>query len=211
MTPPATRSVRPTDPTARPASGPDWRDVARWSLTALAVPPAGLAAITVVGRVDDVGSALVGGLVAGVGVGLGQGLVLRRWSPRPASALLVRWTGATAMGFALGLVVGSGLVAYRTSPGALALMGAVTGMAVGLGQAPVLRWGSVVADARLAATWALAQAPLWALGWLTTAAAGIDVDRQYAVFGLSGALVSSLLAGALLGVLRHRGEVSGGR
>ena len=45
--------------------------------------------------------------------------------------------------------------------------------------------------------WAGAVSAAWALGWAVTTAAGIDVERQYAVFGASGALVASGLLGAL--------------
>jgi len=39
---------------------------------------------------------------------------------------------------------------------------------------------------------------LWALGWTITAAAGVDVDRQYAVFGAFGAITFMALPGIVL-------------
>jgi hypothetical protein len=39
---------------------------------------------------------------------------------------------------------------------------------------------------------------LWAAGWTVTTLAGIDVERQYAVFGSTGALMFMLLSGLLL-------------
>jgi hypothetical protein len=43
---------------------------------------------------------------------------------------------------------------------------------------------------------------LWALGWTVTAAAGVDVDRQYAVFGAFGAITFMALSGIVLDRLR---------
>lgn len=39
---------------------------------------------------------------------------------------------------------------------------------------------------------------LWTLGWLVTDASGIDVAKQFTVFGASGALVFGILSGLLL-------------
>jgi hypothetical protein len=50
--------------------------------------------------------------------------------------------------------------------------------------------------------WALAMPLLWALGWTVTAAAGVDVDRQYAVFGAFGAITFMALSGIVLDRLR---------
>ena len=38
----------------------------------------------------------------------------------------------------------------------------------------------------------------WALGWLTTWAIGVDVERGYAVFGSSGAVVVTVITGLVL-------------
>jgi hypothetical protein len=43
---------------------------------------------------------------------------------------------------------------------------------------------------------------LWALGWTVTTAGGIDVDRQFAVFGAYGAITFMALSGVLLDRLR---------
>jgi hypothetical protein len=43
---------------------------------------------------------------------------------------------------------------------------------------------------------------LWALGWTVTTVGGIDVDRQFAVFGLYGAITFMALSGVLLDRLR---------
>jgi hypothetical protein len=40
--------------------------------------------------------------------------------------------------------------------------------------------------------------PLWALGWTATTLGGIDVDRQFTIFGAYGAITFSALSGLLL-------------
>jgi hypothetical protein len=89
------------------------------------------------------------------------------------------------------------VVGYGTSVGELALMGAITGLPLGAAQAFLLQ-------GRVAYPWVWAAAVplLWALGWTVTAAAGIDVDRQYAVFGAFGAITFMALSGVLLDRLR---------
>ena len=41
--------------------------------------------------------------------------------------------------------------------------------------------------------WAPVLAGVWALGWTITSAIGVDVERQYTVFGSSGAITVTLL------------------
>ena len=51
---------------------------------------------------------------------------------------------------------------------------------------------------------------LWALGWTVTTAGGIDVDRQFAVFGAYGAITFMALSGILLDRLRATTPVAPG-
>jgi hypothetical protein len=97
----------------------------------------------------------------------------------------------------VGLLAGAWVVGYGTSIGELALMGAITGLPVGAAQAFLLR--GRVANSWV---WAAAMPPLWALGWTVTAAAGVGVDRQYAVFGAFGAITFMALSGIVLDRLR---------
>jgi len=145
----------------------------------------------VVGRINDFGSALLGGLIAGAVIGTGQWLVARRLLNPKA------WIPATAVAMSIGLGVGAWAVGYGTSLSELALMGAITGIPLGAAQAYLLR-------DRLANAWAWAAAMplLWALGWTVTTAGGIDVDRQFAVFGAYGAITFMALSGVLLDRLR---------
>ena len=61
-----------------------------WLAGFLSFPIVGVAAGAVVGRIDDAGSALLGGMVAGAVIGTGQWLVARRLldtQPGPPTAL----------------------------------------------------------------------------------------------------------------------------
>jgi hypothetical protein len=166
------------------------RTWAYWAAGAFVFPFAGLLGTAVAGRVDSPGAALTGGLAAGLAIGAGQSFVSRRrLNP-------LTWTAATAVGLAVGLLLGASVVDYQTSLGDLALMGALTGVVLGLAQALAMptrthrRW-----------TWAAAMPLLWALGWTVTTLAGVDVEKQYTHFGITGALTFSALSGLLLHVL----------
>jgi len=95
------------------------------------VPIGGLVANLVVGKIDGVGPALAGGLIAGAIIGAAQWLALR-----PFTSWL--WIVATSFGMAAGLSAGAALVDYGISRGDLAVMGAVTGLGVGALQAVLL-------------------------------------------------------------------------
>ncbi|CRK55983.1 hypothetical protein [Alloactinosynnema sp. L-07] len=149
----------------------------------LAFPPAGLLGLAAAGgRVDDPVAALVGGAVTGLVIGAAQAL---------AGGLPQLWTVATSAGMAAGLTVGATAVGFGTGLGDLVVQGAITGLVVGPAQALVL-------SGRGRVIWVIAAPALWALGWLVTTLAGVDVSRQCTVFGGSGALVHSALAGLLL-------------
>jgi hypothetical protein len=162
-----------------------------WTAGFLAFPIAGALATALVGRINDAGSALIGGMVAGAVIGTGQWLVARRLLDAQT------WIPATALAMGIGLLVGAWTVGYGTSLGELALMGAITGIPLGAAQAYLLR--DRVANAWI---WAAAVPLLWALGWTVTTAGGIDVDRQFAVFGAYGAITFMALSGILLDRLR---------
>jgi hypothetical protein len=162
-----------------------------WLAGFLSFPIAGIAAEAVIGRIDDAGSALLGGLIAGAVIGTGQWLVARRLLDAQT------WIPATAVAMGIGLGVGAWVVGYGTSLGELALMGFATGIPLGAAQAYLLR-GRVAR----AWVWGVAMPLLWALGWTVTTAAGIDVERQYAVFGALGASTFMALSGVLLDRLR---------
>jgi hypothetical protein len=93
-----------------------------WTAGFLSFPIAGVAAQAVAGRIDDAGSALLGGLVAGAVIGTGQWLVARRLLDAQT------WIPATAVAMGIGLGVGAWVVGHGTSLGELALMGFITGV-----------------------------------------------------------------------------------
>jgi hypothetical protein len=162
-----------------------------WLATFLALPIGGALAKVLVGSVDAPLSGLLAGGVAGCVIGIGQWLVLRAELPgRPL------WVGATAVGLAAGLAAGASLVGFRTGTADLVVMGAFSGLGVGVLQAVAL--GKRV---RGAWRWALLNPPLWALSWLISIGIGVDVSLRWAVFGASGAIFYTVVAGLLLRLL----------
>jgi hypothetical protein len=149
-------------------------------LTVLAIPPAGYLGWLVAGHVDSASAAALAGVVTGAAIGLGQWLVLRR------RGVSLRWVAATAVALGVGLTVGAGVVGYETDRVSLAVMGVISGLAVGIAQASALRagWTSVV-------TWGGTTAALWALGWVISSFV-IDPADQWPIFGASGAIVVCL-------------------
>lgn len=185
----------------RPAASPPsfLRTWLTWTAGFLAFPLAGLAGTAVAGRVDNPLSALGGGAVAGLVIGAGQALLSRR------RLEVRRWVPATSVGMGVGLLFGASVVGYRTSLADLALMGALTGIPLGIAQALALprrthlRW-----------VWAAAMPVLWALGWIVTTVGGIDVDQQFTNFGAYGAITFSALSGLLLHrLLPYRTDAAG--
>ena len=165
---------------------PGWRWMAVWP----AFPVAGLIGWTIGGRVDAVDAALVGGALTAAGLA-----AVQWWAAKGALGRPAAWIGASAAGYAVGLALGAALVGYETDLGALALMGLISGAALGAAQGLVLaRQGR----RGLALPWALAMPALFALGWSAASVTGIGVDDQFTVFGAGGALLFTLLSGLLL-------------
>ena len=165
---------------------PGWR----WVAVALGFPIAGYIGWIVGGRVDAVGAALVGGALTGAGIGAVQWWAADGVLGRPAA-----WIAASAVGFAAGLAAGAALVGYDTDLGSLALMGLVTGAALGAAQGLVLEHEG---QHELALAWGLAMPVLFALGWCASTGIGVDVDDQFTVFGAAGSILFMLLSGLLL-------------
>jgi hypothetical protein len=163
---------------------------ARWVATFIGFPIAGVTARAVAGGIDTASAAVIGGLAGGIVLGIAQaGIGGIEAGDR------LRWMGATAAGLGVGLTAGTNAVGYRTDTASLVVMGAITGAAVGLAQAASISMRRVD---RIA--WAVATPALWAGGWLITSQVIVDADRQHAVFGSSGALAVSAVAGVLYAV-----------
>ena len=157
-------------------------------LALVAFPLAGYAGWGISGHVDGVGPALIGGAITGAGIGLVQWLFLRRdLNLGPA------WILATGVALAAGLSIGAAVVGYETTPSQLAIMGAISGAAVGIAQGILLR-----NRFSLWHVWMVAMPVMFAIGWLVTESIGIDVANQFTVFGASGSIVFGILSGLLL-------------
>ena len=171
---------------------PGWR----WAVVALAFPIAGLIGWTVGGHVDAVGAALIGGALTGAGLGAAQWLAAKdMFGQWPI------WVGASSVGYAFGLAAGAALVGYETDIGSLAAMGAVSGVVLGAAQGFAL---AMQGSERLALAWGLAMPVLLAAGWSVTTLGGIDVDKQFTVFGAFGAITYMVLSGLLLARFMRR-------
>jgi hypothetical protein len=103
------------------------------------------------------------------------------------------WIPVTSVALAAGLSIGAAVVGYETTASQLAIMGAITGAAVGVAQGLLLR-----DRFSLWHMWIIAMPVLFASGWLVTEAAGIDVAEQWPLFGASGCLVFGFFSGLLL-------------
>jgi hypothetical protein len=163
-----------------------------WPIAILiSFPIAGYLADLVVDGVDSVGAAMLGGFIAGLVIGAAEWFVLRRW----VSWL---WIAATSIGMGAGLIAGAALVDYGISRGDVLLMGAVTGLGVGALQALVLAKSQVSG----ALWWAIANPPIWALGWFVTSyVITKNIQDQFTNFGASGSIVFGLLTWLLLAML----------
>ena len=184
----------------------DWWRTARWGLLwpvsiLIGFPIGGYVADLVVDGVDSVGAALAAGLIGGVIIGAAEWFALRRW------AVSWLWIPATAAGLSVGLAAGATLVDHGIGRGDLALMGAVTGLSVGVMQALVL--AQMVSGAWW---WAIANPPGWALGWLVSSyVIARNIGERFPVFGASGALVFGLLTWLVLATLFRATALDGER
>jgi hypothetical protein len=167
--------------------GFDWKRYGRWVGTFIGFPLAGVTARVVAGNIDSASAAAIGGLAGGAVLGAVQVGIAGIDSGDRA-----RWIGGTAVGLAVGLTAGASSVGFDTDTASLIAMGAISGVVVGLAQAM-----SVPMGLRDRVLWALATPVLWAGGWAITSQVIVDAERQHAVFGASGALAASLVAGVL--------------
>jgi len=185
-----TNAVQPL--TTEADNRPGTRRLWIWPIAILiSFPIGGYLADLVVDGVDSVGAAMLGGLIAGLVIGAAEWFVLRRW----VSWL---WIAATSIGMAAGLTAGAALVDYGISRGDILLIGAVTGLGVGALQALVLAKSQVSG----ALWWAVANPPVWALGWFVTSyVITKNIQDQFTNFGASGSVVFGLLTWLLLAML----------
>lgn len=168
-----------------------------WPLAALlGFPIGGYVANLTVGAVDSVGAAIAGGLIAGAVVGAAQWVALRQVVPW-------LWIAATSLGMGVGLAIGAAIVDYGIDRGDLMLMGAVTGLAVGVLQAVVLAHRGIAG----AWWWVVANPPTWAVAWLISSyVISANIDERFTNFGASGVLLYALVTALLLAWMFRRTE-----
>lgn len=183
---------------SRSTARPTWL----WPLSILiGFPIGGYVADVAVDGVDSVGAAIIAGLIAGAIIGAAEWFALRRW----VSWL---WIPATTVGMAVGLAAGAALVDYGISRVDLALMGAVTGLGVGVMQALVLARHQIPG----ALWWVVANPPGWALGWFVSSyVIARNIGERFPIFGASGAVVFGVLTWLLLAMFFRGAAPEAGR
>lgn len=158
-----------------------------WLVATFAFPIAGLVGRAIAGPIEGVTSGLASGVAAGLVVGSAQVLAAGERDRRVA----LGWTVATAAGLGLAAGLGAGLQLP------LPVVGLVAGTVMGAGQ-----WLAAGAPAGRLVAWPLVVAAAWSIGWTVTTAVGVDPAAGWAVFGVSGALVSQVLTTIGARVLR---------
>jgi hypothetical protein len=171
----------------------------RWLVATAGFPIGGFVGHAVAGPAGTVIAALIGGLIAGVIIGGGQAGAL---ALRPRAIAI--WAGATAAGLAVPLIAVTALIGQISTVFDAVLLGALTGLAIGAGQAFLLGREGV----GNAWTWVGASAVAWAAGWFVTSAIGVALVPGWPVYGLSGALVSQIITGVVLWKAMSPNEVT---
>lgn len=164
------------------------RMFAEWMLIFMSFPLGGIMARGFIGPMDDTVSAALGGGAAGLLIGLGQLIVLRRHVGMTGG-----WLFSTIVGLALGNTVGILLTGGDTQMADLLILGATAGTAVGIAQFALLQ-----EYLQRAILWPPVVVLSWTLGWLVTANIGTNVRLGYAVFESFGGLAFAALTGLAL-------------
>jgi hypothetical protein len=162
-----------------------------WLFAFLAFPLGGSLALLLSGPVTNPRNAAIGGLIAGLTVGLAQWLALRGI----IAGIRPQWIIGTALGCSLGTALGQG-IGPGTGHAVVFFRGLAAGLIIGLAQ--FLSWR---ADVPKPVFWIPLVGGAWALAWMTTKSVGVDLSKGYAVFGSSGALVFQGLTGTALYLL----------
>ena len=172
----------------------------RWIVAIVGFPIGGYIGHMIGGPAATVPAALISGLIAGAIIGAGQGLALGIIRPQ-AMAL---WAGATAIGLGAALAAVTAVIGLIDTQTEAIVHGAISGVALGAGQAALLT-RERVANAWM---WAVASGVAWAVGWAVTSGIGVALAAGWPVYGLSGALVSQLITGVVLWKVLARGEAA---
>jgi hypothetical protein len=170
----------------------------RWVIAVIGFPIGGFIGHLIGGPAATVPAALISGLIAGAIIGAGQAIALGLLRPQ-AMAL---WAGATAIGLGVALAVVTAIIGQIETQTEAIVLGAISGLALGAGQAALLM-RERVANAWL---WVVASAVAWAVGWAVTSGIGVALESGWPVYGLSGALASQVITGVVLWKVLSRGE-----
>ena len=172
-----------------------------WALAFVGFPLGGVAAAALVGPITTPLAGAIGGIVTGAVLGAAEWLALRR-----RLSLSPGWIAATALGMGIGLALGIALLGTSTDGAGLPLRGLITGAGIGIAQFLLLRGVS-----SRVSLWPLLVALGWALGWIITRTARVDLSLQWSVFGSSGALMFQLLTGLTLAWMLRGNSVASRR
>jgi hypothetical protein len=164
----------------------------RWLASFLGFPLGGLAAMLLIGPVDSMPAALLGGLATGTVLGVAQALG-QRLGVRDSAI----WAAATATGLGVGLAAGAGAVGYGTALTDLVIQGVISGAVVGIAQSVALWRDRPGVPSWLTYAWPGYLSLTWALGWTLTTLVGVRVEDQFTVFGAAGAITVTTLTSVL--------------
>jgi hypothetical protein len=166
----------------------NWYVWGLWLPTFLGFPLGGLLTSLMVGSVETPLEALLGGLLSGAVLGLAQWLALR--SLMGASPY---WIAATSLGLGVGLTLGVTFFGTDTQTIPLLTRAIITGLAVGVAQASLLR------KLLTPLVWVTTITLLWPVAWfITSTVIQQNITNNYTVFGASGAIAFTVLSGLVL-------------
>src|SRR3954447_23817009 len=132
----------------------------RWVIAIVGYPVGGFLGHLIGGPAASVPAALISGVIAGAIIGAGQALALGSMR-RQAIAL---WSAATAVGLAIALAAVTASIGQIDTQLEAVGLGAVSGLALGVGQAALLMREGV----DKAWMWVVASGIAWAVGWAVT-------------------------------------------
>lgn len=171
----------------------------RWIVALIAFPIGGYIGFAVGGPAATVPAASISGFVAGVFIGLAQGVALRL-----APQTLAIWTVGTAVALSIALGAMTAIIGQIATSAEAVLVGAVSGLLIGAAHATFLVHGRVAN----AAIWVVGSGVAWAIGWFVTTGIGVSTATGWPVYGLSGALASQVITAVVLWKLMPEGDVA---
>jgi hypothetical protein len=164
-----------------------------WVAAFLAYPAGGILGA----GVSVAAGPVAGAATAAAVIGAVQGVVLGVYTgPRVALA----WIGGSAIAGGAGWAIAHALVPSATGPASAAIIGGVSGLAIGIAQALTMGGRSI---ARV--VWAPLFTVAWAAGNAVSTTIGVDTDA-WPVFGAAGAVTAQVIL--LAGVLASRRRTS---